>query len=51
VLAVTVQSNTFLSSVLDECLTLHLSHCKCGERNPDTNLLGYWVGLKAGVDA
>jgi len=42
---------TFLTTVLDEWLALHPGHCTCGERNADTNLLGYRVDRRAGVDA
>jgi len=51
VLTVTVQPNTFLTTVLDEWLALHPGYYTCGERNPDTNLLRYWVDPRAGVDA
>jgi hypothetical protein len=50
-LAVTVLPITFLTSVLDEWLALRPGHCACGERTSGTNLLGYWVDPRAGVDA
>lgn len=50
-MAVTVQPNTFVTSVSDEWLAFHPGHCTCGERNLNTSLLRYWVDPRAGVDA